>query len=234
MTRPKLEKVDSVRLVNEQTESIRQISGFAKHHRVPTTLTDADRRFVIDLTQRDIDHDLQIVFKLLRSSYALKRKDISVDGPSDGVGVITTPFFNYEFHVEQNQDDPGKVLWRRLITEIREPARVFAGPFDEIFGKRFSVLEILTAGSLDLEAIVDHIEASEHETVKVDFDKDLTWCEIQIADLAMSVLVRNDSIRVISRKAVTPHELLESFLQIQQEFMATMSLAGNPFLAGSE
>lgn len=234
MTNLKMEKVDAVRLVDERTEPIKQLGGFAKHHRVPTTCGDSDRRFLVDLTQRDVDDDLQEVFTGLRNLYGLKRTEISVDGPSDGVGVITTPFFNYEFHVFQNGDDPAKVLWQRLITEIREPARVFAGPFEEIFGQRFSVLEISTDESLDLEAIVDHIEDTEHETVKVDYDKDLTWCEIQVADASTSVFVRDDSIRVVSRKNVSPQELLESFLRVQQEFMSTLSLAGIPFLAGSD
>ena len=86
---------------------------------------------------------------------------------------------------------------------------------------------------MDLGAIVDHIEDSETDRVKVDFDKDLTNCEIQIADSATSVVVRDHSIRVVSRNAVSPQELLEAFLMVQQEFMATLSLAGIPFLAGS-
>ena len=96
------------------------------------------------------------------------------------------------------------------------------------------MLEITTDQSLELDAIVDHIEDSETDTVSVDYDKDLTWCEIQLAESATTVLVRSDSIRVISHREVTPQELLESFLRIQQEFMATMSLAGIPFLAGSD
>lgn len=228
-----MEKVDSVRLVDERTEQIKQLSGFAKHHRVPTTCNDADQRFVTELTLRNVDDDLQTIFAALRKTYGLKRKEISVDGPLDGIGVIATPFFNYEIHVTQDWSDPSKVLWKRYITEIREPARVFAGPFEAVFTKRFSVLEISIHESLDLGAIVDHIEDSETDRVKVDFDKDLTNCEIQIADSATSVVVRDHSIRVVSRNAVSPHELLEAFLMVQQEFMATLSLAGIPFLAGS-
>lgn len=234
MVNLKMEKVDAVRLVNERIELIKQISGFAKHHRVPTTSSASDHRFLAELTQRDVDDDLQDVFTRLRTSYGLKRKEISVDGPSDGSGVITTPFFHYEIHVCQHQDDPSQVVWRRLITEISEPARVFAGPFEEVFGKRFTVLEISTDDSLPLESIVDHIEETELDLVKVDYDKDLTWCEIQFGDTDVSALVRDDSIRVICRKEVSPQELLESFLRIQQEFMSTLSLAGIPFLAGSD
>ncbi len=98
------------------------------------------------------------------------------------MGVITTPFFNYEFHASQAEDDPGTVVWQRLITSIIEPARVFAGPFEEVFGQRFNEMEIAIQDALDLESIVDHIEDCEPANLTIDYDKDLTWCEIQTAE----------------------------------------------------
>ena len=103
MANLKTERIDAVRLVDERNEPVKQVSGFAKHHRVPTTCGAGDQRFIFELTHRDVDHDLQEVFKSLRTSYGLKRKEISVAGPEDGTGVITTPFFNYEFHVAQER-----------------------------------------------------------------------------------------------------------------------------------
>ena len=231
MANSKMESIDVVRLVHEHTESIKRISGFAKHHRIPNSICDSEQRFIADISKRELNDDLQKVFKSLRTAYGLKRKEISVTGPSDGVGVITTPYFDYEFHVIQNQDDPSKVVWMRKIAEIKEPARIFAGPFAEVFGNRFSILEFSTTQSLDLESIVDHIEEAELDTVTVDFDKDLSWCEIDVEETACSVLIRDDSIRVISSSDVTPQGLLESFLRIQQEFITTLDLSRIPFLA---
>jgi len=234
MTSHKIEKVDTVRLIDERRELIKQLDGFQKHHRVPTTCNETDKRFLADITQRQLNSDLQEIFASLRKSYGLKRKQISVVGPADGGGVISTEFFNYEIHVAHDESDPSRIVWRRSITEIGEPARVFAGPFEQVFGKRFSVLEIVTQQALDLESIVDHIEDTELETVSVDYDKDLTWCEIQLLDSTTSVVIREDAIQVISRREVSPQELLESFFEIQRQFISTLSLAGIPFLAGTE
>ncbi len=231
MTVRKIEKVDTVRLIDERREAFKQLDGFQKHHRVPTSGSDSDHRFLAEITARELDADLQTIFAALRKSYGLKRKEISVDGPADGGGVIATDFFNYEIHVALDDDDPSRIVWCRSITEISEPARVFAGPFEQVFGKRFSVLEISTEQSLDLESIVDHIEDQELETVGVDYDKDLEWCEIQLVDSATSVMIRQDSIRVISRREVSPAELIESFLEIQRQFITSFKLAGIPFLA---
>lgn len=229
-----MDTVAAARLVAERTTPIKQLGGYQKHHRIPTTVSDGDQRFICDLANSEMDDDLQEVFAAMRKNYGLKRKEISVDGPTEGRGVITTPFFNYEIQIQQDADEPSKVTWTRSITEINEPARIFAGPFDEVFGHQFSVLELETEEQLDLETIVDHIEDLEVDTVKVDYDKDLTWCEIQILNSITTVLLQDELIRVISRQEVAPQTLIESFLEIQNQFIDTLNLSGVPFLAGSE
>ncbi|MDG1873161.1 MAG: hypothetical protein P8J27_04570 [Mariniblastus sp.] len=228
-----MDSATAVRLLAEQNSPLKQLAGFQKHHRVPTTASAGDQRFICDLAEPQIDADLQTTFSALRKSYGLKRKEISVDGPADGGGVITTPFFNYEIQICQNEDEPSKVIWTRAITEMSEPARVFAGPFEEIFGKQFSVLEILTEEPLELEAIVDHIEDLEVETVKIDYDKDLTWCELEVQNSLTSVWLSDQSIRVVSHREITPQELLEAFLDIHHRFIETLNLSGIPFLNSS-
>ena len=223
---------DSVRLVSEQTTPIKQLDGFQKHHRVPTASNPGDQRFVCELAEPQIDSDMQDVFSALRKSYGLKRKEISVDGPTDGGGIVTTPFFCYQIQAAQDHEEPSKIIWSRWITEITEPARVFAGPFDEVFGQQFSVLEILTRQPLDLEAIVDHIEDLESDDVDVDYDKDLTWCELNVLSSTTNVRLSDSCIRVISKAEVTPQELLEAFLDIQKRFIATLNVGEVPFLSG--
>lgn len=227
-----MDNADSVRLVSEQSTSIKQLEGFQKHHRVPTAANAGDQRFVCELAEPQIDADMQEIFSALRKSYGLKRKEISVDGPTEGGGVVTTPFFCYQIQIQQDEDSPANVTWVRSITEITEPARVFAGPFDEVFGQQFSVLEISTQEPLDLEAIVDHVEDLESDSVKIDYDKDLTWCELNVLDSTTSVMLSDNCIRVVSRQAVTPLELIESFLDIKTRFIAILSVDDVPILAG--
>jgi len=201
-----MDYADSVRLVSEQSTSIKQFDGFQKHHRVPNAANAGDQRFVSELAEPQIDRDMQEVFSALRKSYGLKRKEISVDGPTEGGGVVTTPFFCYQIQVQQDEDSPSNVIWARSITEITEPARVFAGPFDEVFGRQFSVLEIST-------------------------HKDLTWCELNVLDSTTSVMLSDNCIRVVSRQEITPLELIKSFLEIKTRFIATLSVSDVPFLA---
>ena len=217
-------------MVDESVEPISQLEGFQKHHRVPTSSGESDHRFIADIAHNQIDADLQNVFTSLRNSYGLKRKEITVNGPVDGGGVISTAFFSYEIHVAQDSNEPGKVVWRRAVSEISEPGRVFAAPFEQVFGQRFLELELSVDEAMDLESIVDHIEDADDDSIELDYDKDVTWIEIQIPHCAMSVVIRENSIRAISRKPVSPRELLDNFLQAQQSFAAVLGLMGGSLL----
>lgn len=217
-------------MVDECVEPISQLGGFQKHHRVPTTHSESDHRFIADIAHNQIDDDLQNVFASLRNSYGLKRKEIKVNGPVDGGGVISTDFFSYEIHVAQDSNDPGKVVWRRAVAEISEPGRVFAAPFEQVFGQRFLELELTVVDSLDLETIVDHIEDAEDDSIALDYDKDVTWIEIQIPHCAMTVVIQENSIRAISQKPVSPRDLLDNFIQAQQSFAAELGLSGGSLL----
>lgn len=230
MTNNKVDSVDAVKLVDEHSDLIKSLRGFQKHHRLPTSNSPRDLRYLYELAEPELDQDLQTVFAALRKSYGLKRKEISVDGPFEGGGVISTPFFKYEIQVSFEPTNLSRIVWRRSIGDITEPSRVFSGPFESVFGQRFTVLEITTHAALDLESIVDHIEDAESDSVSVDYDKDLTWCEIQIVDSIISVIIEPDSIRVTSRREIPPVDLLESFIEIQQQFISSLDFDGFSFV----
>lgn len=225
------DEVGSVYLIEEQRVAFKNLAGFQKHHRVPSSASDSDRRFLFTLAESEIDEDLQEVFSALRKAYGLKRKEIAVDGPDEGGGSIATPYFHYVVQVDLDFESPSQCVWRRSIAEINEPARIFAGPFDQVFGNRFSQLEVKMKRPLDLEAIVDHIEDAEIDEVKLDYDKDLTWCEIQMIDLMASVILHDEVIRVASVNESSPQQLLGMFLEVQTRFMESLDLANVPFLS---
>lgn len=212
-----------IRFLEHRSEQIKQLPGFQKHHRVPTSNSASDEKFIATLTEPVLDNDLQDVFSALRKAYGLKRKEISVDGPFEGTGLIETPFFHYEINARIDPESPSRVLFTRSISNITEPARLVAAPFEQVFEKRFSLLELATSEPLDLEAIVDSIEDAESDAVSIDYDKDLTWCEIQVLASASTVVVDANSIRVESARETTPQQLLESLLDIQQQFIVSLN-----------
>ncbi|MEL7499797.1 MAG: hypothetical protein AAFN77_19495 [Planctomycetota bacterium] len=213
-----------IRFIERRSEPVKHLPGFQKHHRVPTAASPNDQRFIVSLAEPLLDNDLQDKFSSLRKAFGLKRKEISVDGPFEGTGIVATPFFEYRIVVELDESTPSRVLFTRTIENIGEPARIVAAPFETVFENMFSEMEVVTESTLDLEAIVDAIEDAESAEVSIDYDKDLTWCEIQLINSASTVIVKPNSIVVSSAKETTPQQLLELFVDIQQQFVASLNL----------
>lgn len=225
------DQISDVRLIHEKFQLFKDLNGFQKHHRVPQSGSASDSQFLAKLTESDLDLILQQTFSDLRKGFGFKRRELAVTGPADGDGVIVTPDFTFEVNVSLLEEDISKVVWRSAIANIRQPAQIFSESFRRTFGNRFVILEVSTSAPLDIEAIIDHVEDAELDEVSINYDKDVTWCEICVANAEASVKVRDNSIRINSHRDVSPRQLLETFLEIQQQFLASLDCGGNPFTA---
>ena len=209
----------------QRTEQIKQLPGFQKGYRVPTSDNPSDQKFIAKIAEPILDDDLQETFSALRKAFGLKRKEISVDGPFEGGGIVSTPFFDYEVRVQIDAETPSRVIFSRSITGIRDFAKLVDDPFDDVFGKRFSTLIVEVETELDLETIVDTIEDEDPDGISVDYDKDLTWCEIQVLGSTATIVAEAYSIRVESVRETTPKQLLDLFTDIQQQFMEKLDMS---------
>jgi len=146
-------QADEVRLISESSMSIKDLKGFSKGGRVPTSASPGDVRYVVQLAKNDLDADLEEKFGSLRSAFGLKRKQLDVSEPDEGVGVITTPNFVYEVTLGLDEQQPGKAIWRRCVVGLSDPQVFASDAFTEVFGGEFSILEVAVPGGLDVESI---------------------------------------------------------------------------------
>ena len=109
--------------------------------------------------------------------------------------------------------------WRRTISDVMEAESVFSRPFLDVFGDEFRILEIQLENGLDVEQIIDRVEESENDSMKIDYDRNATWCEIKISPIDLAVRVHADRIRVISSKGITPQGLVAEYYEIQRQFI---------------
>jgi len=208
-----------IRLISEQRRSLKSLTGFKKHHRLPDKGSTISESFLADVAQLDLDDDLDKTFASLRSKFGLKRKELETSGPIECVGAITTPVFTYEVSVETMEDEPHQVLWRRAISAIKEADSVTSEPFDIVFGTDFNMLEIMLTEALDVESVIDRVEDADCDNVRIDYEKDVTWCKIRFTDRKTTVEVNENAIRVRSEIETTPNELIESFFSAHEQFL---------------
>ncbi len=221
-----------ISFVAEQRVPVKDLKGISKNAASTAAKGGISRKYLSDLAQAELDADLDATFAKLKSAFRFKRKELTADGPADGMGVITTPHFFYEVTVVPVEDAPRNVIIRRCVRNITDADVITGADFFEVFGSRFNQLEVACDNPLDLEAIIDQIEDAEADDVDLDYDKDVTHCTIGLMSMRTTILVRPNSIHVKGPADVTPADLVHSFFEMQNCFMESLNLS-EPLLKSS-
>ena len=207
-----------IRLLRARFVPVKNLGGFQKHHRIPQSDGPIELKLLHTVSQPDLDSDLETVFGKLRNEFSFKRRDLAVSDVEDGRGGIDTPFFNYEVSVAFDESNPATACFLRAITHINEPQQLFGEPFERVFETQFNMLEVIAPEPIDIEAVIDVIEAADANNVLLNYDKDATWCEITLTDSQASVRADANSICVSAPSGTSPHALFETFLKVKKHF----------------
>ena len=212
-------------LIAEQRLALKDLKGISRTAAAPKKGVPLTQKYLNDLAHQHLDDNLQTTFAKLRSNFSFKRKELVADGPSDGIGVITTPAFIYEATVLPMETDNRKVTLRRSIGRITDPEAVTGVAFSKTFETAFNQLQVASESELDLEEIIDRVEDADSDDVEIDYDKDITWCKIGVAGSRTTITINSNRIVVTGPADVAPDELIDSFFELQNTFMDSLQLS---------
>ncbi|QEG20657.1 hypothetical protein [Mariniblastus fucicola] len=207
-----------IRLLSERKISLKTLSGYRKHFRVPAKGDTVSEKFLADLAEADLNEDLDNMFSSLRSGFGFKRKQLTATEPIGNFGEVATPGFTYEVSVSTIEDEPANVLWRRAISRIADADVVTCPEFEKTFGKQFNILELVLEKPIDVEDVIDEVEDCDDPDVKVDYEKDASWCRIEFRGRKEAIYVDAERIRVSSSGEISPADLIETFLSAHAQF----------------
>lgn len=210
-----------IRLLSERKVSVKTLGGFRKHFRMPDKGNTVSDDFLADLAEGDLNADLDTTFAKLKSEFGLKRKELNATDPIGNFGEVTTPGFTYEVSVSTIEGESVNVLWRRAISKISEAETVTCPAFETTFGKQFNILELTLQEPIDVEDVIDQVEDCDDDSVKVDYEKDASWCRIEFRGRKESIHVQADRIRVSHGGEVSPSQLIETFLSAHARFFGS-------------
>jgi len=214
-----------ISFVAQQQIPVKELKGISKAAGSSASKGAVSQKYLNELAQAELDADLETTFAKLKSSFSFKRKEISADGPADGMGVITTPHFFYEVTVTPMEDSHRNVIIRRSVRNITSADVITGAEFFEAFGTRFNQLEVACDKALDLESIIDQIEEADSSDIELDYDKDITCCTIGLNSMRTTITVRPNLIDVKGPLDVTPADLVHSFFEMQDCFMESLNLS---------
>lgn len=201
----------------EMSGRIKDLSGFRKTHTLPERANDWARKYVNRIATADIKADLDNTFEMVREQFGYKRKDLDVSAERDGMGFIRTPDFEYTVSLSVNPDEPSDVIWRREVGRLSGPEFVRSENFQHVFGTMFDRLVFEFAVPVDVAELVDRIEDSPPEGVKVSVASDSGAAVIALAGFAGKISVSRDALTIEGR-AGNPGSLLEQFLVFLRKF----------------
>ena len=204
-------------IVREQSTRIRDLSGFRKGHQIPAEHNDRTASFVCRLAGTDINDELETRFAEIRSAFRLKRTELTVSDSDNGLGMIQTPWFDFQVIATQCVNDPAMVIWRRVLCAFRHPEKLAAAETTAVFGNSFDRVEFLPVHPIDITSVIDHIEDLDQEPISLEYDRHCTFCVIHIRGQQALMRVTPGCVSFISTTPTSPGRLLTAFGQLQSQ-----------------
>ena len=208
--RRRLESIPWRRLVfrTESQRRLKDLRDWRKQYQRPGHAGPSTRRFASRIARSDIAAALNDWMNTTRKRFGYRRCELTIVVGDDGTGSLRSPDFEYSILVNPDPHDPTRIVWLEELGGFQEPD-FFRNPgFMEVFGSNFDQLQIEFASPLDLEFVVDRLEASPLPGLRLDFSGDS--CDISLEGVSGSVSL-DPSRLIIRRSEKGSWELLELF-----------------------
>jgi hypothetical protein len=205
------QRIADVTFVISASEKIRNLSGWKKGLQVPDQFNNATNQFVASLAKVELKKDLDMVFGKLKEAFKFTRRDLDAAETLDGTGTITTPFFAYSVTVELDSKDLERVVWTRSVAAIRNPAQVSSKAFANVFDGIFNRLEFSLPSDLKVVDFIDAVEAAEAPGMEIRYDRECTYCELQLPNCDGTISVSPSSLSIVHARPEKVKSLIDSF-----------------------
>ncbi|MEZ6093904.1 MAG: hypothetical protein R3C03_06650 [Pirellulaceae bacterium] len=170
------------------------LKNFSSQHRVPTAVDSRSQQFAIRLANEELETRLQSYHRELRNRLGLKRTQIEITGPSDGVGALAADAFSLSITVHQDSESPGVVKWTYELSRLQDLAMLDSDELGGVFDGVFREITVRPSIPIDLEELVDRIEDGDFPNLKLDYDLKLTSCSLRVDGSPAIIGIRNDQI----------------------------------------
>ncbi len=160
--------------------SVRSLSGFRKHHRVPDQINDFTRSFVQSVGAEDLSEKTTDLYEKLKDNFSYTRRQIDMD-EDDGDISILTPDFTVNVGLDIDDDDPTQYVVSMEVTEIRNVSVIETDSFASVFDDCFDRIMLAFTSSVPVKDIIDSIEQLDTpDSISVQYPFDAMECTVEI------------------------------------------------------
>lgn len=221
--RARVTGLKSVDLIGHKGGSIRELSGFRKKsHRVPDSVNSYTQNFVEGIASDDLEQEANEIHDKLKANFKYKRKEIKLD--IDGASaVISTKDFDLSVNYAQDPDDAADYIIEYQINNIKDPETLLNDGLQKILDRKFDQVRFLIEGSINLEEMIDAIEAAEPEGLELIYPADCSSLTISILACDWQILVTCHGVSIVNSYLESPSKML-SYLKEGQNLIHSQSL----------
>lgn len=216
LSKPGYKQLKQIFLQELETVKISKLSGFIKgKHHVPSSSDAWAEKFVINISQKEIEDSISQTFEKIRTSMGYLRKDITV-----GHGKIITPDFEYTVECRQDEEQPELAIITKSLTNI-SPNIVMKDEFNELYVDAFSELVFDFIQGINLQEFIDEIETRKPKEIALNYPYDCSYCDVMLKGFSHVIHMTPISVAIRSSDVLAPKILLEAFFEMQKKLTGT-------------
>ncbi|MEM9410966.1 MAG: hypothetical protein AAGA30_07630 [Planctomycetota bacterium] len=214
----------NVSLAGYSAQKIQNLQAFDKQrHSLPRAWDSYSVEFVQQLATKEIELDLESKFQNLRSEFQLKRKEITAVQSELGCASVVTPEFEYCIQVEVDETTFDSIVWKRQVHNIKSSEVVLCQSFSAVFDLEFDRVESCFDAPIDLEAWIDHIEDLDNAAMKLDYNAQLTRCQLRFQPVSALIELTAEKLVIQHPNKDRASRIFKSYLEIQKSILAGMA-----------
>jgi hypothetical protein len=195
---------------------LKNLAGWKKNDRLPDRVSDFSQTLIAKAAAEELTKDLDQVHAKLKEVFGFSRRELSSAQPNDGTGTITTPHFSYSVTVSHNPDQLDEALWTRTVESIKSPAEIASTAFAKVFDGVFSTLAFELPAQVSIEDFIDEVETAKIPDLKIHYDRDATFCELQLPGSTGMITLRPTVLSIVHKQRTETQALLKSFEMVRQ------------------
>ncbi|OWK34905.1 caspase family protein [Fimbriiglobus ruber] len=200
----------------EETESLKSLSGWKKHYRIPSYHNHSAEEFAASCAFEELKEDLDTVFNGLKKAFGFVRRDLEAPDPERSSGGIITPYFDYSVSVSLNPDDLSEVIWTRTVDTIKNPEQVTSDAFAQVFNGVFDTLKFSLPTMIKIDDFIDAVEAAKIPELEIEHDRGAKYCTLELDGAVGKITLTTTSLSITHSQAQNPKQLIASFTTLRK------------------
>ncbi len=119
----------------------------------------------------------------------------------------------------------------RCVDAIVDPDKVLSTEFERVFAGVFDTVELSLHRDIDMDELIDSIEARRSDQICVDYkeDENISSCLVTIKGHDVWIKIAGATFSVVHHRATTPNLLLKSLVDVQLALTDTHHVLTIPF-----